>query len=236
MTDVRAAGELRLAGGLMAGGMLLEALVTAFHPAGEDPNAHRAVFAEYARDDSWQAVHLGQFAAALVVIAGLLVLHRALGSAGSGGVLRSLAFGAAVATAGAVAVLQVVDGVMLKQAVDSWAGAPGPQQASAFGDAQLARWLEWGVNSQFRLFEGLTATLFGVAVTRSTLAPRWLGFVGVAAGAAYATIGVLVAYSGFTSAAMILGFAADPLFLVFAVGLAVAGWKAESYRREAIAD
>src|SRR5512138_2738501 len=48
------------------------------HPAREPANSHAAVFAEYASSTNWTLVHLGQFAGMLVIIAGLLVLYRAL--------------------------------------------------------------------------------------------------------------------------------------------------------------
>ena len=52
--------------------------MTTLHAAHENPNNHHAVFAEYAASGNWIAVHLGQFAAGLVVIAGIITLLRVL--------------------------------------------------------------------------------------------------------------------------------------------------------------
>ena len=69
---------LRTGSTLLLGGLVAEYVVTSFHAAHENPNDHHAVFAEYAASDNWIAVHLGQFAAGLVVIAGIITLLRAL--------------------------------------------------------------------------------------------------------------------------------------------------------------
>jgi hypothetical protein len=137
---------LRLSASLLLAGSILLQVVTAFHPSREDPNDHPAVFAEYADAGAWEAVHFGQFGAALIVVAGLVVLYRVLDvSAGARlPVLAQLALAGAIATAAAVAVLQAIDGVALKQAVDSWASASGAGKANAFHDAEVVRWTEWG--------------------------------------------------------------------------------------------
>ena len=67
-------GTLRTGSTLLLGGLVAEYVVTSFHAAHENPNDHHAVFAEYAESGNWIAVHLGQFAAGLVVIAGIITL------------------------------------------------------------------------------------------------------------------------------------------------------------------
>jgi hypothetical protein len=52
-------------------GQLLYIVVTQFHADG-DANKHPAVFAEYAGSRIWTAVHLGQFAGMVILLAGLL--------------------------------------------------------------------------------------------------------------------------------------------------------------------
>ena len=52
--------SLRLSATLLLAGQLLYILVTQFHTGGE-ANNHPAIFAAYARSDSWKAVHVGQF-------------------------------------------------------------------------------------------------------------------------------------------------------------------------------
>jgi hypothetical protein len=191
----------------------------------EHPNDHPAVFAEYARSDAWIAVHFGQFVAILVGIAGFLVLYRALVLRGSAAVLARLAAGAAIATAAAFAVLQAIDGVALKHAVDAWASASGANKADRFADAETVRWMEWAANSYFRLLLGFTLLLFGVAIARTAIVPRWLGWCGVAAGLLYMTVGVIVGYDGFDHKQQPFGLAALLLYLVLGIGILAVGWR-----------
>jgi hypothetical protein len=72
--------SLRLAAALLLGGQLLSIGITQFHTGGE-ANTHPAIFAAYAASESWTAVHVGQFAAMAIVLAGLLVLGVALDGA-----------------------------------------------------------------------------------------------------------------------------------------------------------
>jgi hypothetical protein len=218
---------LRLSASLLLAGSILLQVVTAFHPSREDPNDHPAVFAEYADAGAWEAVHFGQFGAALIVVAGLVVLYRVLDvSAGARlPVLAQLALAGAIATAAAVAVLQAIDGVALKQAVDSWASASGAGKANAFHDAEVVRWTEWGANSYFRLLQGTTILLYGLLIASSTLIAGWLGWLACAAGLLYITVGIIVGYEGFSDATLLLGSIADALFFVVALGIAVVAWR-----------
>ena len=98
---------------------------------------NQAVFMEYAQSDSWVVVHFAQWAAALLLSGGLVALYysiRTKPEAGAG-VAARFGFVAAVLTAAAFTMLQAVDGVALKWAVDAWAGAPADQQGAAFAAA-----------------------------------------------------------------------------------------------------
>ena len=60
-------------------GVIIAVVSTAIHPSREDPANHALVFAEYASDDSWIAVHIGQFAGVIMVFAGgFVALFRLL--------------------------------------------------------------------------------------------------------------------------------------------------------------
>jgi hypothetical protein len=67
---------LRLSATLLLVGQLLYIVATQFHADGP-ANNHPTVFAEYAGCGIWTAVHLGQFAMA-ILLAGLLALFFAL--------------------------------------------------------------------------------------------------------------------------------------------------------------
>lgn len=214
---------LRLAGGLLVGGFLINAIATMSHPSGEEDD-HESVFTEYAESGDWIAIHIAQFVGVLTAIAGLLVLYRALRARGEAPVLGLIAAGGAIASATTFALLQAQDGVALKYAVDAWVSASGPEEQARFADAESLRWLEWGIQSYFRILLGATLALFGVAIALSHFVPRWLGWVAVLGGALSIAAGIDIGYQGLAS-----GFqdAAVPVFqlslLVFGVGVLVAG-------------
>jgi hypothetical protein len=207
----------------LVGGFVLFVVITAFHPTGQEDN-HPVIFAKYASSKPWVAVHFGQFAGTLLILAGILVLYRVLELRSVVPVLAKFALGSAIVTAAMFAALQAVDGITLKQAVDAWANTSGPQKAIRFADAETVRWTEWGLNSYYKLMFGLTAVLFGAAIARTAIVYRWLGWVGMLGGLLFMAAGVVVGYdglqSGFEDAA---ANAAQLLFAIFAVGVLVAG-------------
>ena len=168
---------LRLAATLLFGGVLLSLLAGYFHPGREPANNHQATFAEYAASTSWIAVHLGQFVGMAVLIAGLLVLFVALNvdSGTPGWVARFGAIAAGVALA-LYGVLQAVDGVALKHAVDAWVRAPAAEKAARFASAEVIRWLEWGVRSYHSLMLGIAFVLFGSVIVVTARLPRPVGY------------------------------------------------------------
>ncbi|HMN27902.1 MAG TPA: DUF4386 family protein [Caldilineaceae bacterium] len=168
-------------------GIVLFVVATAiFHPHREDPMDSAAVFLEYAQAESWVVVHFAQWVAALLLSVGLVALCYSLTSkpeAGAGVAARMGAVGA-VLTAAAFTMLQAVDGVALKWAVDAWAVAPADQQGAAFAAAQAVRWTEYSLQSYSNLLLGLPLMLYGLAITLGTSYPRWLGWVAAASGVA----------------------------------------------------
>ena len=68
---------------------------------------------------------------------------------------------AAVTTGASFTILQAVDGIALKRAVDAWASASPDQQVAAFAVAETIRWIEIGVNSLSFSLVGLIAAASG---------------------------------------------------------------------------
>jgi hypothetical protein len=185
-----------------------------FHPTGEDLMDNPIIFAVYAEDDLWIASHIGQFAGIMLIFAGgFVALHRLLARSESGTASALAWFGlvAAIVTASTFTILQAVDGIALKIAVDTWYAIPSSpseategggeegEKAIAFRVAEGLRWTEWGVQAYYRMLQGAVALIFGVAIVKSALLSRWIGAVGIAAGAATIAAGVVVAYVGFSS-------------------------------------
>jgi hypothetical protein len=151
-----------------------------FHPSREDANNHPRVFAEYAKSDIWIGIHIGQFTAYMLVYAvGFVALYRFLLIKSQFGIVSALAWLGLVLTiitAACLAILQAIDGISLKRAVDSWAAAPAEEKIAAFRVAESIRWTEAGINSISRILQGIVAVIFGIAiVVKSGVIPRWVG-------------------------------------------------------------
>lgn len=189
---------LRVAASLLLVGVVSAIASNVAHPGRQDPMDNPKVFLEYAASDSWVTAHVGQFVGYLLTFAGLIVLcHLLAGDDRGAAVTARLAVAMGVAGIAVAAVLQGVDGISLKATVDVWAGASGTQRTAAFSAAEAVRWIEIGVNSSFRLVQGATFVLVGLALASSDRFPGWLGWLGAACGAVVLLRGVAVAFVGF---------------------------------------
>ena len=222
---------LRLSAALLVVGFILYVVVGLLHPDGP-ANNHRVVFAEYAASASWTAVHLGQFAGMAVIIAGLLVLYFALDvrAGGAAWAARLGAVSAAVAL-GLYGVLQAVDGVALKQAVDAWVSAPEAEKPARFAGAETIRWLEWGARSYQSFMFGLTLILLGSAVALTARLPRALGYLMGLSGVAYLVQGWVVGVEGFPESNTFAILAGYVLILAWIIWLGVVAWRTKESSR-----
>ncbi len=182
-------------------GAIIMILSTMIHPSGEDPFNHPLVLAEYAHSELWVGIHIGQFAGTMMVfVGGFVTIYRLLTNAESSAIslLGLVGFALAIITASTFAILQAVDGVALKFAVDSWIASPEQEERdTVFRVAEGIRWTEYGVNSVFRLLQGTVAIIFGLAIAKSILFNRWIGVGGVIIGLITLLAGVEVSYSAF---------------------------------------
>jgi hypothetical protein len=220
--------SLRLSAMLLLVGQLLYIVVSQFHTDREAANNHPAVFAEYAGNEIWTAVHLGQFAGMAILLAGLLALFFAL-DVQAGTARWAGRFGAALAAAtlALYGVLQAVDGVALKQAVNAWASAPDMEKPARFASAEAIRWLEWGVRSYQDFALGLALILFAAAVARTAWAPRPIAYLMGLSGLAYLVQGWVVGSEGFSQRGTIPILLAFVLNLVWMIWLVLVAWRME---------
>ena len=219
-------GALAISGLLLLVGFVVNAIQRRlFHPTGAEDD-HEAIFTEYAASNAWVATHLAEFVLVLVALAGLLVLCGALRHETSH--LALLAAGALIATGATWAVLQAVDGVTLKQAVDAWVAASGTEKATRYADAETVRWTEWGLQSYFRVLLGVAFLLLGAAAVRSRLVPSWLGVLLAVGGLLSLVLGFSVGYEGLESGFQNpIGIAFQLVVLIFIVGLLVVSRRAQ---------
>jgi hypothetical protein len=220
--------SLRLSATLLFIGILLSFLAGFFHPDHAYANDHIAVFAEYASSSDWTAVHLGQFAGMAVLIAGLVVLYFALDiQFGTAVWIGRFAVICAVVTLAMYAVLQAVDGVALKHAVDAWAAAPESEKAIRFASAETIRWLEWAVRSYQSYMLGLSLILFGAAVALTGQISKAIGLLMALSGLAYLAQGWIIASEGFSDAntfPTLLGIGST---LIWSVWLLLSSWRSK---------
>jgi hypothetical protein len=222
-------GALALSGALLLVGFVVNAIQRRLlHPTGAEDD-HESIFGAYAASDAWVATHLAEFVLILVALAGLLVLCGALRPEMP--YLAVLAAGAIIATGAIWAVLQAVDGVTLKQAVDAWVAASETEKATRFADAETVRWIEWGLQSYFRVLLGVAFLLLGAAVVVSRLIPSWLGVVLGVGGLLSLALGFSVGYEGLESGFQDpVGIAFQLVLLVFVVGLLVVSRRVQEVR------
>ena len=190
--------SLRLAATLLLVGQPLYIVITQFHTGGE-ANDHPAIFTAYAGSGIWTAVHVGQFAAMAILLAGLLALSFALDvPAETARWAGRFSAASATVTLALYGVVMAVDGVALKQAVNAWMSAPDAEKAARFARAEAIRWIEWGVRSYENLALGLTLLLFAAAVGRTAWVPRPIAYLVGLSGLTYLVQGWVAGADGFT--------------------------------------
>jgi hypothetical protein len=214
---------LRLAAVLLVTGVVVTAIAGFLHAEGPDANDHQTIFALYAASQSWTAVHLGQFIGMVMITFGLVALFFALDMRSGVGVWLNrfalLAAGVALALYG---VLQAVDGVGLKQAVNAWASADNGDKAVRFAAAETVRWLEWAVRSYHSFVFGLALMLFGAVIALTGRVSRPIGYLMALSGLCYLAQGWIIGSSGFSSANQIPTLLGIGLILIWTVWLLIA--------------
>ena len=194
---------------------------TYLHPMSADPNVPRAAFAEYAASHHWVAIHLIQLVGVILITASLVLLSRGMAD-GPAAEWAALGSAGAIASLSVASALQAVDGVAVKVMVDTWAATPEPASFSAaFGVRQV----EVGLASISSLMFGLTATVYGIALLIDGRLPKWLAVVAIVGGVPTAIAGMVMACTGFSNQAMVLGMPADALLILWLIALGIYGWK-----------
>jgi hypothetical protein len=218
--------SLRLAAVLLLAGVLITAIAGFLHPEGPAANDHQSVFAIYAASKSWTAVHLGQFIGMAIITFGLVALFFALDArSGTARWLNRIALLSAGAALALYGVLQAVDGVGLKQAVNAWASAESSDKAVRFAAAETVRWLEWAVRSYHSIVFGLALILFGAVIAVLGRVSRPIGYLMALSGLCYVAQGWIIGSSGFSSANQIPTLLGIFLVVLWTVWLLVAAFR-----------
>jgi hypothetical protein len=194
----RVRSSLRLSAMLLLAGQVLYIVITLLHTGG-NANDHPTIFEAYAESGTWTIVHLGQFAAMAILLAGLFALFFALDAQAT---LASSArwagqFGAAFADA---------------------------EKAARFASAEAIRWIEWGLRSYQNYALGLAVLLFAVAVVRMAGIPRPIAILMALSGLTYLVQGWIAETEGFSptlSNAIVLAYVLDVVWMLWLVIVAL---------------
>jgi hypothetical protein len=143
----------------------------------------------------------------MVFAGGFVALFRLLVQSGSSiaSILAWIGLAVAIMTASAIAVLQAVDGIALRMAVDSWVASPPEEKAITFRVAEGIRFIEYGTNSIFRILQGTLVIIYGVAIVKSKILSKWIGGAGIVICAVTIYAGLEVVYLGFGGLTTIIG-------------------------------
>jgi hypothetical protein len=217
---------LRLAAALLFVGVILTFVAGLFHPAQADPNDHIAAFSEYASNASWTVVHLGQFVGMAIIVAGLVILFFTL-NLSSGMPLWFARLGAvlAIVSLALYGVLQAVDGVALKQAVDAWMRAPEVEKAARFASAEAIRWMEWAIRSYQSFVFGLALVLFAVAIVWSARISRLVGYLIGLSGLGYIAQGWVLGSEGFSASNSLPTLVTYICIVAWSIWLLIIAWR-----------
>ncbi|TIS53298.1 MAG: hypothetical protein E5W91_31665 [Mesorhizobium sp.] len=217
---------LRLAATSLFAGVAISFVAGIFHPDREPANDHPAVFAEYAASSIWTLVHLGQFVGMTGLVSGLIGLFFALNvQEGRVGWIGKFGVVSSVVALALYGVLQAVDGVALKQAVNAWASAPDGERAVRFASAETIRWLEWGVRSYQSFTLGLSFLLFATVIVLAASIPKAIGYLMGCAGMAYLVQSWIIGSEGFSGHNVLPTLFGIILVLVTSIWIMWAAWR-----------
>ena len=122
-------------------------------------------------------------------------------------------------------VLQAVDGVALKQAVDAWVSAPIAEKAARFASAEAIRWLEWGIRSYHSFLFGLSLVLFATVIVWTARVPRPIGYLMGLSGLTYLMQGWILGSEGFSTTNTIPNLLAYLFVFAWSTWLLILAWR-----------
>ena len=198
---------------------------TYLHPVPADPNDAVMAFALYATDRPWIASHLLQLAGLALMLTALLVITERQQVLASTSCYRLGAVGA-ISCFGVALVLQAVDGIALKRALNAWSAASAEKKELAFYAAFAIRQIEIGLASILNVLLGVTAVVYGLAMIGDDTFPNWVAGLGLLGGTVTAAAGVIMAYTGFSSTEMLIGMPASYALVLWTLIIGVLMWQA----------
>jgi hypothetical protein len=163
-------------------------------PSGDPEGVARTI----ADSEIWIADHLAIVMGLILMFGGLVAIARSLEVENAlVHALSRLGYVAAIAGITVGLILVILDGVAAKHLADAWASAPADEKSIALAAVTSEETFNFALAALFNiLFAGVTFILYGLAVARSRVYPRWLGWVVVIAGIGSMVVGSIQAYMG----------------------------------------
>ena len=158
------------------------------------------------------------FAGVLLMVAALLVLARVLRS-GPGRSWARIGRAGATAAIALAAALQAVDGIALKRMVDAWAAASEPSVSPLFAAAFAVRQIEIGLAAMLSIVLGMTTLVYGLAIRADGRFGAWTACLAIGGGGMTACAGIVMAYTGFSDAEMMINMPANFALLLWMLGI-----------------
>lgn len=219
-------GTWRLASVFLVAGLVVSILAGLLHAESHDANDHEASFTAYANSGIWTVVHLGQFAGMALVTVGLVTLSSAL-DVERGALAWTARSGALSAALGLslYAVLQAVDGVALKQAVDAWAAAEEPEKTVRLATAEGIRWMEWGIRSYQSFLLGAALILLGIVMAAKRVVSPIIGYLMALSGLSYLAQGWIIGALGFAAVNSLPTLVGILATVIWTTWLAISTWQ-----------
>lgn len=204
----------RIAGIALIVGAIVTAVFNGLYPRVSDPSDVRAVLTKLAENETLtQAIQLGVVVGLWLILGGIVGIYRSLSTGAASAWARLGFYAAVVATATWVIVLAI--GWAQAGAAANWVAAPAAGQATAYSIAASLYAVNMATFSMAIVVDWAGVILLGIAISLSTLYPKWMGWIAIVLGVVtIPAIGVPQAIAGPSQTI-------DLLFLIFS-GLTLA--------------
>jgi hypothetical protein len=177
-------------------GSIIYMVANLAHPRSPNIESTPAQIETVAHSDIWVTDHLAVFFGGFLMLFGLMALTRMLHD-GPSAPWAKFGQASAMVSTSVWAVLMAVDGIASKVVHVGWAVAPVAEKAMALRVASMMEEIDISIFSMYIIvFFGFTYLLYGLAVTKSAVFPRWLGWVAVLLGLASLIDGTVQGLTG----------------------------------------
>ena len=185
----------RIAGVSLILGAILTAVFNVLVPRAEDPTVSREVLTAFGDGAALTRAYLVLLAVGTwLLVGGVAGIYRSL-SSGSAAAWARLGFYVTVIGASVFTVL-FAQAMALTDAAADWVAAGSPEEGTVYTIAEAIRLSGVSLLSMAIIIEWTALILVGIAVSLSTVYPKWLGWAAVIVGVVTVIVGIVRAIDG----------------------------------------